>query len=500
MFHTRTTKTSSGAIAVQVVRYDNRQVRIAAHLGSAHNDEELLLLKKCAADWIKKASRQQSLFKEDRGEATKLILLDKCQFLGIRYSFIYEVISRLFEKFNFHLLPNSRKMLLDLTLIRIVEPASKLHSFELLDEYFDIQYDRKEFYRYLNRFAGLKDKIENEILALAKRELNFDFSLVFYDVTTLYFETFKSDELRRTGFSKDNKPQQPQILIGLIVNTLGFPVAYDIFKGNTFEGHTIIPVISAFKKKHQIEKLTVVADAAMISLDNIRALEDNQLSYIVGARIGNLPNPLIAQISRQLNQTDRASWRTITEHGDLIYDFSVKRYRKDKAEMDKQLKKAESLLQSSRSVKRAKFIRNKDKTNYELNTKLIEKTKQLLGVKGYYTNLPTEINNAEIISQYHNLWKIEQAFRIAKSDLEIRPIYHFKEQAIQTHVLICFMALAICKYMEIKTGESTRQIIKSLKTVADARILNTLTRKEIIMQSEITDDIKRILSKFGLSY
>ncbi len=499
MFHIRTAKTSSGATAVQVVFYENRKMRVASHIGSAHDKKELAMLKKYAADWIKNTSGQQSLFPENDGDS-KLILLNRCRYLGIRHLFIYEALSRLFERFRFNLLPNSRKILLDLTLIRIIEPASKLRSFELLQNYFGIQYNRKEFYRYLKSFSELKDKIESEILALAKTELNFDFSLVFYDVTTLYFETFESDELRKPGFSKDNKFQQPQILIGLIVNSLGFPVAYDIFKGNVFEGHTIIPIISAFKRKHNIEKLTVVADAAMISMDNIQALVAEKLSYIVGARLGNLSKSLIDKIAGELGRKDGANCRLDANHGELVCDFSCKRYRKDKAEMNKQIKKAESLLKSSQSIKRAKFVKNKDKSRYELNSELIEKTKKLLGVKGYYSNLSAETSNAEIVKQYHNLWKIEQAFRIAKSDLEIRPIYHFKEQAIQAHILICFMALAVCKYMEIKTGEPTGRIVKSLKSITDARILNILTKKEVILRSEITDDVKIIMSKLDLSY
>lgn len=377
MFHIRTVKTSSGATAVQVVFYENRKMRVAIHIGSAHDKKELAMLKKYAADWIENASGQRSLFLENNDDS-KPILLDRCRYLGIRRLFIYEAISRLFERFKFNLLPNARKILLDLALIRIIEPASKLRSFELLQDYFGIQYNRKEFYRYLKSFAGLKDKIESEILTLAKNELNFDFSLVFYDVTILYFETFKPDELRKPGFSKDSKFQQPQILIGLIVNSLGFPVAYNIFKGNVFEGHTIIPIISAFRLKHNIEKLTVVADAAMISLDNIQALVAEKLSYIVGARLGNLSKSSIDKIAGELSRKDGANCRLDTKHGRLVCDFSCKRYRKDKVEMNKQIKKAENLLKSSQSVKRAKFVKNKNKSRYELNNDLIEKNKKLL--------------------------------------------------------------------------------------------------------------------------
>ncbi|MBU1935463.1 IS1634 family transposase [Patescibacteria group bacterium] len=168
--------------------------------------------------------------------------------------------------------------------------------------------------------------------------------------------------------------------------------------------------------------------------------------------------------------------------------------------MDKQITKAEILLKNPARAKRVKFVKGKNKTELEINNELIEKTKLLLGVKGYYTNLTEDIDNLTIIKHYHNLWHVEQAFRVAKSDLEIRPIFHFKEQTIQAHILICFMALAVCKYMEIKTAKSTRQIVRILRSVTDARIKNTLTGEEITMRSEITAETKEILSKFGLSY
>jgi transposase len=471
---------------------------VAVHIGSAHNAEELNVLKKSASGWIEKTSKQTSLFPSSRLNSN-FIQLDKCQYLGARYSFIHEVLTQVAKHFDFCSLTD-KKMFVDLIIIRIIEPASKLYSLELLNEFFNIRYWRKDFYRYLPEFALLKDKTENKILALAKKEFNFDFSLVFYDVTTLYFETFQSDELRKPGFSKDNKSQQPQVLIGLIVDIQGFPVACEMFKGNEFEGKTFIPIISAFKRKHGIKELTVVADAAMLSLDNVKALKADGLSYIVGARIGNLSRKLIDEINSKLERKNQSNIRLETEHGSLICDFSEKRCRKDKSDMDKQIKKAEMLLKNPGWAKRAKFVKGKNKTELEMNNELIEKTKMLLGVKGYYTNLPEKIDNETIVKQYHNLWHVELAFRIAKSDLEIRPIYHFKQQTIEVHILICFMALAICKYMEIKTGSSIRQIVKILKSVTDARIKNMLTGEEITMRSEITAEIKQILLKLGLSY
>lgn len=502
MLHIRTTKTTSSAVAVQVVRYVNRQMQVLAHIGSAHNKDELAGLKNAASCWMEKYLKQKSLFasikdKSQSFSSLPLVPLTKCQYLGIRYHFIYKTLSEIFRRFGFD---KFDRILIDLVLIRIVEPASKLRSLELLNSYFGIKYHRQDFYRKLSCFSLLKDKAETKILKLAKKELNFHFSLVFYDVTTLYFESFCSDELRELGFSKDNKPQQPQILIGLVVNTEGFPVAYDIFHGKTFEGHTLIPTILKFKRKHNIKKLTVVADAAMISFNNIQLLNDSNLNYIVGARVGNLSRKLIAKISQNLNSQDKANMRIKTLCGDLVCDFSLKRYKKDKSAMEKQLKKAQELLDSPAKIKRTKFLKTENKTNFQLNKELIEKTTQLLGIKGYYTNLSSKIDNKVIVSQYHSLWHVEQSFRLAKSDLQIRPIYHFRKEAIYTHILICFMALTVCKYLEIKTNKSTKYIIDQLKSITDARIYDTLSQKEFLMRIKLTKEIKIILSKLNLSY
>lgn len=120
------------------------------------------------------------------------------------------------------------------------------------------------------------------------------------------------------------------------------------------------------------------------------------------------------------------------------------------------------------------------------------KTKLLLGIKGYYTNLTDETDKT-IIDHYHSLWHVEQAFRIAKNDLAMRPIYHFKRQTIQAHILICFMALAVCKYMELKSGKSTKKIVKLLKSVTDARLKNLLTNEEVILRSEVTEEIQQLV-------
>lgn len=501
MFHVRTVKTASSATAVQVVRYRNRKRIVVKHIGSARTQEELASLKQTAQIWIDRETKQQYLFPTERKTTSTLIPVGKIRNLGFRYTLAYEVLTEIFGLMQFHTLES--RILLDFVLIRIIQPASKLESLELLSELFGIVHTRADFYRNIPAIVSLKGKVEKKTITFAQKQFAFDFSIVFYDVTTVYFESFKEDveEFRKPGFSKDNKANQPQIVIGLIVTRDGFPVAYDIFAGNTFEGKTFIPTICKFRDTYKVLNLTVVADAAMISLPNVQSLVKNNLSYIVGARVANLKHNQIKEISHQLSAVDGASTRIETERGLLVCDFSLKRYQKDKREMEKQIAKAEKLIAQKDGTKRTKFLTNKDrkKTEQILNTSLIGKTKLLLGVKGYYTNLPAE-SNKTIIDHYHNLWHVEQAFRIAKSDLSMRPIYHFKKQTVEAHILICFMALAVCKYMELKTGRSTKAIMKLLKKITDARILNTLTGEEIAIRSDVSEEIQKLLETLSLPH
>jgi len=247
--------------------------------------EEVQRLKHNANNWIEETTRQQSLFPQ--AVELPVVQLNQLQYVGFRYGLLYESLYEVFKRFNFHWLRN--KLLLDLVIARIAQPSSKLRSIEFLKEFFGVEHGRRELYRQIPIILKTRNTIESMILEIAKKEFAFNFSVVFYDVTTLYFESFQEDELRRSGFSKDNKFTQPQILLGLLVSGEGFPVGYQIFEGKKFEGHTLIPIILRFKRKHKIERLTVVAAAAMISIENIKALTKVHLNYIVGARAANLP-------------------------------------------------------------------------------------------------------------------------------------------------------------------------------------------------------------------
>lgn len=486
----RVVKTGSKASAVQVVRYQNNKRIILQHIGSAHTDEALNELILIAEEWMKDFSNQLSIFPEEH--PNNLLHLNHCSFVGVKYHFFYNLINSIQDKIGLGVLP---VLLNDLVAIRIFEPASKLRSLELMEHFFGIKHSRKTYYKIAPQCIELKESVEKKVIAFAKENYAFQFDIIFYDVTTLYFEAFEEDELRKNGFSKDSKSHQPQILIALLVSKEGFPIAYEVFSGNTFEGHTILPVVKQFIEANKVKEFTVVADAAMISTENVKQFIQNNINYIVGARLGNIPSVLLENIDKNISREDGKSIRIKTDNGYLICSYSSVRYRKDLYEMNKQIEKARQVVEKPSKEKKLKFTKT---TNHQLqiNEELVEKTKKLLGIKGYYTNLEESVaDNKMIIERYHELYKIEQAFRISKSDLQTRPIFHFKEQPIKLHILICFIALVISKHIELKAGISIRKFLDESKRIVDGQILNEMTNKIINVKAEPTQKMKDLLQK-----
>lgn len=480
-FKVREVKTKSGKVAVQVYTLINRRRNILKHLGSGSNKSEILDLKEQASNWIKEEMGRNGLFKV--GEDS---FLKNYRYLGFNYNFAYTFLSDTFDRFKFN--NHTKKLFKDLCIAQILEPSSKRQNVLFLESFFEIKHNLSNLYEYLSfDSTNLKENIEKEVIEIAKNEFAFDFSFVLYDVTTLYFESFKNDEFKRPGFSKDHKHNQPQVVIGLIVTKEGFPVHYEVFKGNTFEGNTFLPIVLDFKRKHDIKSLTVVADSAMFSKLNLDKLKDCGISYIVGARLLNQKKEILNRIENLVLKIHGRSIRI----DDLIVEYSDTRFVKDKREMDKQIEKAKQYENTKTSkITKLKFLKN-DKTKYFVDQELVDRNKKLLGLKGYVTNL--ELPNTEIINYYHNLFKVEHAFRISKSDLEMRPIYHHKENSIKNHILMCFVCLSISVYLEIRNGRSIKSIVTLLKSVTDAKIHNLKTDKVFFARSIVSDEIINLL-------
>ena len=495
----RTVPNTSGSTSVQVVRYRDRKVVVMKHIGSASTKKEIDALVQSAEIWMREHTGQLSFFEP---AANRTVSLAYCSFVGVRHAIALDVLRKAAEECGFLDLYDA--IAIDLALMRVFEPCSKRRSIVLLERYFGIHHAERTLYRALRTIDRHKDKAEACAVVCAKRTFAFDCSLVFYDVTTLYFESFYDDEegqaLRKKGFSKDQKSQQPQVVVGLLVTSQGFPLGYELFKGNTFEGHTMLPVLQKFKEAHGLKYCTVVADAGMLSFENIEELKKKDFSYIVGARIANLSPALLTQIIKTLERKEGATMRIAIRHGDLICSFSNARYRKDKHDMEKQVARAQSLIKSSEPGRRAKFVKTSG-TRYTLNAALMEKTEKLLGIKGYVTNIPqTSMSNLEIIMHYRNLWRVEQTFRMAKSDLEVRPIFHQTDEAIRSHLLICFLAMTMSKYMELKTNMSLAKILDILRSMGEARILESGSGKELAIPAASSEEARNLLKKLCVSY
>lgn len=451
----RKVKTHSGSIAIQVGFYKGKSFKLSKHIGSSKDQKKVQELIGIAHEYIRSHNPQIELNFNPQSE--EILFKRGLKISESRLEEAYDYLCRIYSGIGFDNLKNN--LLKHFSVIRVLEPASKLKSIMLLEKYFGIRYKKTTVFRQLPNLIDLKEETIRTAIKYARDNLDFDFSLVFYDVTTLYFETNNGDDFRKNGFSKDNKINQPQILVGLVVNNTGFPVYYDLFKGNTFEGKTIIPVILEIRRKYNIHKFTVVADAGMLSQENLSALEKQNIDYVVGARTGSLNLEDVQRIADCLNRTDKK----IIRENDLLFDYSKTRAAKDKADNDKQVKKAEYYLHNpSKIFKRSKFLSTSDKRTSRLNTELIEKHRLLEGIKGYKTNI-NNINPELLISRYRDLWRIEQSFRIAKSDLEARPIYHRRKNSIEYHILIVFIALCMGRVIEMEKGESIRKTMDNLK-------------------------------------
>lgn len=484
----RTVRTASGATAVQVVWYEKNTRRIAKHIGSAKNNDEIEVLRASAKQYIAEKEPQISLFQES---ISQIVYFDHIEVTNMSHQFARNILFTLAKRCG---LSDLDELYLDLAIMRIIEPCSKLRSIELIKQYFQISYSQY-IYERLPRLLNQKNAIELAAIETAK-SFNPIFSLLLYDVTTLYFETQKpNDELQARGFSKDDKSKQPQIVVGLLVTQQGFPLVCETFKGNMFEGHTMLPVIEAFQKKYSTEKPIIVADAAMLSQENRNNLEKSGYQYIVGARLSNTKYTLLKEIFNTLPRQDGAMMRISSpeENYDIVCSYSESRYKKDKREMKKQIEKAKLFIDKNESGRRIKFIK-KENATYLFDEALKQKTELLLGIKGYCTNIPrNSCSDEEIISYYHSLWRVEQAFRMSKSDLRARPIFHYTHDAIKAHVLICFIALMIGKYIEIKTGYSLRKVRDLLWQVQEVYLRDSQSGKERIVLSPMPIELVQIL-------
>jgi transposase len=497
----RKVRTGSGAIAVQVVRYVKRKCIVIRHIGSANTDDELAVLWQQAEIAREQLCAQPSLFAKIQQK--QILHAEHLTLESVTHQFALNFLRRCARTCGLGFL---NPLYQDLALMRIIEPASKLRTLELLERYFGLSYARRTLVRLLPKLIDHKDDIEVASYQTACSHFDQGFAIILYDVTTLYFESHEpDDDLRARGFSKDDKSKQPQVVVGLLVTLQGFPLRYEVYKGNTFEGHTMLDAVKRFQEHHKNTKPIIVADAAMLSQENMMLLEKEGYQYIVGARLANSTESFIETLTSTLIKQDGNIVRLPYPNRpySVICAYSEKRAKKDKREFDKQLTRAYKLIDHKQLGKRAKFVKKSQnhKDALELDEELKIKTEKLLGIKGYVTNIRPEIlSNAQVISYYQELWHVEQAFRMSKTDLKTRPIFHHTYDAIKAHVLLCFMALMMGKFLEIKSALSLRRIRDILWNVHEAHIEDTLTGKRVTLQSNLKDFNQSKLSKVILSH
>ncbi len=340
-----------------------------------------------------------------------------------------------------------------LVIARLAFPLSKLKTIEYLYRFQGIRLDIDTVYRFLDKLnSELKEEVERISFEHTKKVLKGNVSIVFYDLTTLYFETSDEDDLRKTGFSKDGKHSNPQIYIGLLVGLGGYAIGYDIFEGSIYEGQTLIPMIEKMSQKFDLSKPVIVADAGLLNSNNIFSLEEKGYQYILGARIKN-ESKIIKDKILETNFKNEEYIVLEKETSKLVVQYSDKRAKKDEHNRERGLKRLEKQIKSGKLSKQNlnnrgynKYLKMEGEVRLEIDMDKFKQDKKWDGLKGYVTNCKHPAN--EIMDNYRNLWQIEKAFRMSKTDLRIRPIYHRLKRRIEAHICLSFTAYAVYKELE----------------------------------------------------
>ena len=501
--YVRKKKNSSGSISVQIIKKVNSKSKVVETIGCSKDENEIEKLLQMGEQRMKEL--EPNLFdtveKEEKKHTFLSLRNDQIVPIGDELFFgkLYDYVcgNNLFKNIKDIRYKEDKNFLFkSMVISRILYPGSKLYLIDYLNYFKKQDIDIEKIYRFLDNLYQdeIKYKIEEKIYKYSLQKAGGDIVVSFYDVTTLYFGSESEDDLRRIGFSKEGKLARPQIQLGLFTTTEGYPLSYEVYDGKKFEGHTMIDVLIKFQKKFNIKnKPIVVADRGMLNDKNIATLEKNGYKYILGAKIKMMPNSLKEQMSNltflndsvthELNisktvkyKDDEDNKKELPIKQRVILTYSNQRAKKDKNLRDKALERLELKMSQSNTLKKsdlklsyyAKFLDFKDGCNiqYKLNNSKIKEDEKLDGLKGYITN-DNNLDHQIIINHYQNLWHIEKAFRISKTDLKIRPIYHRLETRIKAHILISFVSYAIYKEFEIKTYEIKKELQLSYKIIRD---------------------------------
>jgi len=463
--HIRTVKTSSGARAVQIVYSRRSGARQIDHIGSAHDDAELETLKAVARQRLAAGQGELDLGLSEPPATGGGPL----PIVNSKMGHLWDALGTAYEVLGFTEAAGGDTVFRDLVLARIIEPTSKLDSLRVLEEVGVPVVSYRTVTRRLPVYAaeGWRELLA---IACAKHVGLGPATYLLYDVSTLYFETDKPDGFREPGFSKERR-LEPQITIGLLTDGSGFPLMVNAFEGNKGETTTMLPTLRSFMAAHGLTDVVIVADAGMISDGNMRAIEEAGLSFILGAKMPTVPWVVEQWIKDHpgqempdgliLTQPWPAAPSDKRKDQVRYYQYSHDRARRTLKGIAEQIRKAEDAVAGKAPVKRNRFI-TLTGASKSVNRALEAKARTLAGIKAYVTNIPDPTPET-VIGAYHRLYQIEKSFRMAKSDLAARPIYHHKRDSIEAHLTIVFAALAVSRWIEDTTRWSIRKIVRTLR-------------------------------------
>ena len=509
----RRVRTASGATAVQIAESVGGRRRIVRHVGSARDEAELGLL-------IAEANRllaRDAQHELDLGltlVAPKAVMIPapslelfpsqqeerrwvrRAHVLKTSSGLLYEALAGVYTQLGFGAVGDD--VFRDLVIARVVEPTSLLDVDRVLAELGRSCASLSTRKRTLRRASvgGYRDTLATACFAHAAS--HGDVTLVLYDVTTLYFEAEKEDDLRKVGYSKERRVD-PQIVVGLLVDRRGFPLEVGCFEGNKAETLTITPIVKAFQERHGIADMVIVADAGMLSASNLTALDEAGLRFIVGSRVTKAPADLASHFRWHGDAftdgqvidtiTPRVATKTATATNDhlkraepvwdpsvhakswrAVWAYSTRRAVRDGKTLTLQENKAKAVIAGEKTARTPRFVTIKNGSR-SLDETSLARARRLVGLKGYVTNIPATLMPApEVIASYHDLWHVEQSFRMAKTDLAARPIFARTRDAIEAHLTVVFAALALSRTIQDRTGLSLRRFLSTLKPLRSATI------------------------------
>jgi len=513
----RKVRTASGATAVQIAERQGGRDMVLEHLGSAHTDAELSALLEVARRKVYPGQGELDL-------AVGSVPAGQPVITGKSSALLWHVLSGAYARLGFDALGD--EAFKQLVLARVVEPVSKADSVRVLDELGVEHVSLRTMFRSLARCQerGYRDQVAAACFAHATA--HGDLTLCLYDVTTLYFEAENEDDLRKVGYSKERRID-PQVVVGLLVDRGGFPLEVGCFEGNKVESATILPIVKAFAERHQLADIVVVADAGMLSAANLKELDAADLRFIVGSRVTKAPNDLashfrwhgdaftdgqvIDTITPRVATARARSINDVSKRAEPVWDpkvhkqswravwaYSAKRAARDHKTLTMQENKAKAVVAGEKAARTPRFVKTTNGA-IRLDEAALARARRLVGLKGYLSNLPATIMPAsEIISSYHSLWQVEASFRLSKSDLRARPVFHHDRDAIEAHLTVVMTALAVARHLQNATGLSIKKIVRTLRPLQQITV--NIAGHEHTAADPLTDTAREILTATGTEW